>query len=898
MNKLYQFLLVISIVIFILCFQIITLNAQNGIIKTIPGGITIEKESSLRRHPDSNSKLIKTIDYRTPFIITEQKSFNKLNRTYYWYKVLLNDNTTSGWMISKECRVGETDSNDFVKSDYSGLYYSVATNLLCRNCYDLPEHSKDYYLADTLFQTLLEIYSDKQIPFRDENDEISYKNCKIGVLQNLAILYFFKKEYHKSIGILNKLLIQKEATKEDILSSKLRMMDIYLENLQDTMKTLEMCHDIITHHPNEELVYFEINYWGDIRATETIVKTLSNPETVNRLKEECQKILTETTNPPVILLSYQGIVKNYIYTKQFNLAKAEILRIIKKYPDESRTYFKTDLNYPISLLSSAIECMIKNYGDYIWSLDLLEKVKNTTNDSVILFYSNYKIAQLSDEANGDREKVLELYKNLNPKMYLWDPIFNVDICLSSICTRIDEINSYEVENVSLIENAVMKPGLYAKSDSYKYLQKGTLAKKLYDDDSIVEFKGRYGSWAKIKLDNGEVRWVFNYFISPLNKMPIFIPQKNTEPIWLMEGANSNRTGDIDNDMIKNPELIKIIHNISGEEIVFSDINTDLILDIIGYSSKGLTIVDGMTQKIIWVFNCSNGSIPVVNDSSIYITATKKDSVYLFALNKSTGFERWSVLIGTSTFEGVYSSPAIFNNLIYISTIKKGILAFELHNGVEVWEYPLNYPCLGSITSTPKFVYFISRDSFDGNDLLFALDAVTGKLKWKFDFLHRSNSGKIEGVVINKDKLFCGGGNEFLYAINANSGKLIWRTQIRKKDWSFTSCRPSIQKGIVYYNSPADTEIYAINCSTGTIKWKYHYSHSFQGRSAIVNDALYIRSDDSYLHAISIKKGELIWKYKIGSHAYGGANSVSIAQGKIFISSTDDNLYIIGKKGTK
>jgi len=86
---------------------------------------------------------------------------------------------------------------------------------------------------------------------------------------------------------------------------------------------------------------------------------------------------------------------------------------------------------------------------------------------------------------------------------------------------------------------------------------------------------------------------------------------------------------------------------------------------------------------------------------------------------------------------------------------------------------------------------------------------------------------------------------------------------------------------------------SLDIKDGSQQWNYSPSPNlFYGVPASTQSAVYIRSSYGVLHAISSDTGELLWDIKIGNHAHGGSHNVSITQNKIFISSTDNSLYII------
>jgi len=853
-------------------------------------GITVVQKASLREEPNTNSEIIKKLEFGVPFFILKKQPFFEGQRRFHWYKIMLTDRETMGWVISKEGREGHFEVIDLEKDNFASLYYSVA-------CHSLWSY-RDYDAAERLFHYVLEKYSDKEILVKEYTGatfELFCINREIAVLENLAKLYQDKQQYEKSIEYYEQVAKHKEASRKTVVKAKRNIMLIYKENIKDKEKTIALCHNIIREYPNEEISGFEWNLWVDIEAADIIVKAYSlEAKNIDKLVRESKKIISETLNPPVILIATRGMVISQINSGKYELAKATLLDVIKKYPKEVRYYFKTPRNFTIDPLASALEAIVSEYGNYVKAIEFTKVLRDSVQQKEITDFTNYKIAQLLDEGGGNKEQVLTSYEKVSD-LWVWDPISRREISPWDIKRRIEQIKIYEVEKAVVSEeNVIMKPGLRSKPQSYKSIPKGTQVEIIYKDRKIVQINEKEGHWAKVRLTDGRIGWIFDGFLSPILKRRLFSPLADREKIWFMEGANSNHTSAINAKIIKEPALVKVFPNIINKEIVFSDINNDRILDILTYSSKGLVAIDGTTQKIIWIFNCSNGSIPVIRNDIVYLIAFTKDGEYLYALDKRTAKPIWRVLVSKHGHGLSPSSPAVNDNFIYVGTTDGTVLTIDIREGKIVWKFSSSHPIVGAITKVKDLVYFASRENFQGNDKLFALDAFTGKLMWKFDFHSKNTYGYVPAICVEDGTLFCSGANECLYALDADRGQLLWQIRLTKKNSHYAWFKPSVFAGTVYFATP-EKEICAVDSKTGDVKWKYIYSHSLWGTPAILKDGLYIRSIDSYLHAISLSDGQLLWKFKIGSGAYGGAYSPSVAQGLVFIGSTDKNLYVIGEK---
>lgn len=213
-------------------------------------------------------------------------------------------------------------------------------------------------------------------------------------------------------------------------------------------------------------------------------------------------------------------------------------------------------------------------------------------------------------------------------------------------------------------------------------------------------------------------------------------------------------------------------------------------------------------------------------------------------------------------------------------------------------------------SPPGFVYF-------GNDNTFyALDAVTGKLAWKYE---SSASFAYSSATYSNETIYVGGIDNKVYAFNAKTGAVRWEKTIATTGiesdavfvdgtiyvgtnddylyaldatngttkWRFltganVSASPTVWNGTVYFGS-SDGKLYALNASTGELKWQYQTGAMInQSGPALVNGVIYVGSRDSYLYAINASNGSLVWRFY--------ANGISLEQSSPTVA---NNIVYIG-----
>lgn len=855
-------------------------------------GLTIVENAKLRMDADTNSQIIKTLPYATPFQVLEEKHIYVLRKHSAWYRIKTIDNKNNGWIFFREGRIGISKADSLSDDDYPQLYYAVA-------CQSFWGYS-DYIAAERLYLDILTHFPDRQIFVDDESSgREGLSPAKNVTLKRLAELSKARKQFHKAIAYYEQFLSQANISRHDSLMARRAIMMIYNNSLNDSLKTIELCHRFIRECPNELLSGDEWNLWMDIEAADIIERYyLSQIKDIRQLSEESQKILTETSNPPVILLATQGNIIYQLYCGDYDSAKRTLLKTLSQYPSEIRYYFKTPVNFSIGLLERVVEWLLDKRGDYETAIDFVKTVKDSIRNPEMENFCYFKIARLLDEGHGDRETVLASYEKSIAYGTRW---YTTDLRKWVIdredILRFEAVKRYTPVAAKVTEqNTILKPGLRSPESDFKLIPRKTELTILYKDESVCTVNNKIGNWAKVRLANGDIGWVFDVDLSPTVEVSLFAPSKPSEEVWCMSGKDVHRSSAINAKVIKKPALLMTFPKL-GNEAVFSDINNDRILDILACSKNGLTVLNGQTQKIIWRFECSNGSVPLIAKSLVFIIAYVKNGEYLYALDRESGKPRWRIQVGNVEHGRSPASPAIDDERIYVGTLEEGLMAINIKNGTLAWRFPTAYPILSDITISGDLVYFLSKDDFFKNLQLYALKTSTGKIEWKYELPSSNYNGNEAGICLEDDKIYCSGSNEYFIALDAKKGRLLWQIQVNEKPRGRRNnsnlVKPSIHNQKVYY-ATSRNELLAINARTGEILWKYGYNHSLWGRPAIVKNAVYMRSIDGVVHAVSSNDGQLLWQLKVGSEGYGGAFSPTIAQGLIFIGSTDNNLYVIGE----
>lgn len=278
----------------------------------------------------------------------------------------------------------------------------------------------------------------------------------------------------------------------------------------------------------------------------------------------------------------------------------------------------------------------------------------------------------------------------------------------------------------------------------------------------------------------------------------------------------------------------------------------------------------MLKGVKWSFPTGDRivSSPVHDRGTIYFGS---DDGHLYAVSAADGRQRWR----RKTLGPVASTPAVANGLLYFASYDGKFYALDAATGAQRWFFTTGgerrFEAKGLHGLLPKhqtiadpFDIFLSSPVVvagtvyfgSGDGHVYALDAVTGELRWKYatgDVVHGSPA-YADGVV------YVGSWDSFLYALDAKSGALRWRFQggtdpVIHNQVGFQSS-PAVADGVVYVGC-RDSNLYALDAATGVEKWRYNNNGSWVITSpAVVGDkVIFGTSDTSRYFVVDAKRGK-------------------------------------------
>jgi eukaryotic-like serine/threonine-protein kinase len=320
-----------------------------------------------------------------------------------------------------------------------------------------------------------------------------------------------------------------------------------------------------------------------------------------------------------------------------------------------------------------------------------------------------------------------------------------------------------------------------------------------------------------------------------------------------------------------------------------------------YPGPGAPVLHGLK----WKFRTHGPvlSSPVVADEVVYVGSNDH---FVYALNAADGTKRWKF----KTDSRVTSSPAVASGLVYIGSYDGNLYALETGTGKQRWKFSFEgehrftarhlHGTLPAAESMPDpFDMFLSsptvvRDTVyvgSGDGYVYALDAKSGALRWKFktgNVVHASPT-VANGVV------YIGSWDSFFYALDAKTGQERWRFKTGEDAEIFNQVgiqsSAVVSAGLVYFGC-RDSNLYALDANTGAKVWTMSNKGSWVVSTPIVlHDTVYFATSDSGLfHAVNAKTGAPL--YSLSFHLWPMFSSAAIAGSTLYIGSHAGTLIAI------
>ena len=222
----------------------------------------------------------------------------------------------------------------------------------------------------------------------------------------------------------------------------------------------------------------------------------------------------------------------------------------------------------------------------------------------------------------------------------------------------------------------------------------------------------------------------------------------------------------------------------------------------------------------------------------------------FSVNQeySKAKEQWVVQTGV----GIYCSPAVEKDKIFVGDDLGCLTAYALKNGQKLWSFASGKRIVGTPAVSEGIVVFGSADRN-----IYGLNAADGSLRWKVE----AAEPVLGAVTIHEGIAYVGASDKTFRAIDIQTGKVIWSYDQVK---GYIETKPLVVDDKVIF-SAWDNTLYALDKATGKEIWKWtggltrmHFSPAAVWPVAS-NGKVFIADPQRAMTAVNLQNGETVWR---------------------------------------
>lgn len=259
------------------------------------------------------------------------------------------------------------------------------------------------------------------------------------------------------------------------------------------------------------------------------------------------------------------------------------------------------------------------------------------------------------------------------------------------------------------------------------------------------------------------------------------------------------------------------------------------------------------------------STPACDGERLYVNFLNNGAVVTTALDLE-GQQLWQTKVSEFVIhQGFGSSPALYKNLVFITTDSKGggvVAALDRDSGKVVWSEDRpkqpNY-------ASPIVLHTAGKDQLlvSGCDLVSSFEPVSGKKLWE---VAGATTECVTTMVTDGDRVFVSGGypRDHTQALLADgSGKTAWENRARVYVPSMIA-----HDGYLFAIQDAGVAV-CWNSETGKEMWEERIGGTFSASLVLVGDTLLAvnESGEAHLWKANPKKFERVGKNKLGSEVF-------------------------------
>lgn len=222
---------------------------------------------------------------------------------------------------------------------------------------------------------------------------------------------------------------------------------------------------------------------------------------------------------------------------------------------------------------------------------------------------------------------------------------------------------------------------------------------------------------------------------------------------------------------------------------------------------------------------------------------------------------WSTALGGMTH---VASPVYAGGLVYMGvadeelTGKAGVYALDAGTGELKWRFPTGTSIRNSVAVDNGRVFAVTIEG-----TVFALNAADGTECWNYRLGPGTDRWVYNSPAVHEGVVYAGTAPVFV-ALDAADGGKLWQAQPMGGDWISCLSSPAVGKDMVFAASYWGQGFFALEKKNGDPLWqKKQGFNSFDATPAYDNGIVYANAD-GILRAIDVETGMEEWKHSVNN----------------------------------
>lgn len=297
----------------------------------------------------------------------------------------------------------------------------------------------------------------------------------------------------------------------------------------------------------------------------------------------------------------------------------------------------------------------------------------------------------------------------------------------------------------------------------------------------------------------------------------------------------------------------------------------VIISTLNGELQAVNLVNGKRLGYV-VLEPSIAGTPALDNSAVIIPIAGGDET-LIALSLRTSEPFWKASLGP-----IESSPLLYDNFVYVTTMEGMAYCLKKHDGSIVWKFESGTeerrkPIRSSPATDGQTIFF---GGDDGN--LYAIDRTSGTLRWKFN----AGAPVFASPIVARDAVLFGTLGGKFHCLDATNGVMRWTFDAASPIYGTAAANDQA----VFVGS-SNGICYALDPQSGAKRWQFLTRSVVNSPPLLAGNLLYWGSMDRTLYALDSQTGKELWRYD----ALGRIRVPPVIWGNLLLVTSEDKFVV-------